>query len=826
DKSGLDACAKLTVAELNKRSGDADLLKDKSASHDESHTRKLAYIDYDKESPARSLAKGFSDRFSLESSGTSDTHGQTRSTSKGQKTPFKNKEPTHLRRSRRLEDRSTTKEKARNERSKSREKRSRHQEISSDSEYEEGSKDAYEDLNSPYKRPKPTPFTQRITRFKYHRREKLPRNIRVYEENKDPEDHLGGAARNWFDDMDPKSVDNFEELSQKFLKEFSQQKRYAKDPTEIHGIKRMQNEGLQAFMDRFKSESLHIKEVPPVLRITAFMHGHGHSELAKKLNDKIPKTVDVMSKESGRSLGEKWSLGQQKWFVLPKGTEGKLAHLVKDIRRNNQQNGNQGRNGMEVINMIREEENRKRPFEEGRSSLMSELTFPAIPRSQLTDEPIILEVVIEENQVRIILVDGGSSSEIMYELCFRNLDINIRSRLRRCKAPMIGVVTMETSRETLRECKYLERVQGLWKEVQWRQREEQMSRIREQVILRTRSTSGRRSISSSVSFEKTRSKEDVEEIFTISHECPDQYVTVWATLTTNCKRLLADILRENMKSKGGKVPWPYSNRRRTKSRPERIQAITQSHTPRSPNQIRSLFLQLTAISKFIPKLAELKHPIRETRTRMETAKKSGWTNEAEEALRRIKRKLGKLQTLAIPTEGETLMLCLRQRNETISSVLLMEKEGIQIPVSHTNGGNNETLRKKGRLAKWVAEIRAYDISYTPRREVEGSLVKKFFGQGEQVEETPDANEGGTLNLRIILVSPEEKMYSYAISLKFNAFNHDMDYEALLTGLAVSVSKGMKDLHVFMDSPKLVAQKKENNTPVTKQEGSIRKKLWM
>ncbi|GKA25251.1 reverse transcriptase domain-containing protein [Tanacetum coccineum] len=132
------------------------------------------------------------------------------------------------------------------------------------------------------------------SRSKRKRLAKLSRNIRLYEGNKDLEDHLGGAARNWFDDLDPKSVDSFEELCQKFLEEFSQQKRYAKYPTEIHGIKRRQNEGLQAFMDRFKSESSHIKGVPPVLRISAFIHGHGYSELAKKLDDKIPKTVDEM----------------------------------------------------------------------------------------------------------------------------------------------------------------------------------------------------------------------------------------------------------------------------------------------------------------------------------------------------------------------------------------------------------------------------------------------------------------------------------------------------------------------------------------------------
>ncbi|GKE10068.1 hypothetical protein Tco_1413619 [Tanacetum coccineum] len=140
--------------------------------------------------------------------------------------------------------------------------------------------------------------------------------------------------------------------------------------------------------------------------------------------------------------------------------------------------------------MIREEGDHKIPFEEGRSGLTNELTFPAIPQSQLTDEPIILEGIVEGNRVRRILVDGESSSEIMYEHCFRNLDINVRSRLRR---------------------------------------------IREQAILRARSNFERRPGLGLVSLEKTRNKEDIEEVFTISHERLDQYVMMGATLTTNCK---------------------------------------------------------------------------------------------------------------------------------------------------------------------------------------------------------------------------------------------------------------------------------------------------
>ncbi|GJU22658.1 hypothetical protein Tco_1156000 [Tanacetum coccineum] len=129
-------------------------------------------------------------------------------------------------------------------------------------------------------------------------------------------------------------------------------------------------------------------------------------------------------------------------------------------------------------------------------------------------------------------------------------------------------------------------------------------------------------------------------------------------------------------------------------------------------------------------------------------------------------------------------------------------------------------RKEGRLAKWAIEIRTYDISYIPRKEAKGLVMKKFFVQGEHVEGTPDVKEGGAFTLSkklqakstptsrawrlyigretieeglgvgIILVSLEEKMNSYAIRLKFHASYHVMDYEALLAGLPASTNQGL------------------------------------
>ncbi|GJU14054.1 reverse transcriptase domain-containing protein [Tanacetum coccineum] len=162
--------------------------------------------------------------------------------------------------------------------------------------------------------------------------------------------------------------------------------------------------------------------------------------------------------------------------------------------------------------------------------------------------------------------------------------------------------------------------------------------------------------------------------------------------------------------------------------------------------------------------------------------------------------------------------------------------------------------RDGRLAKWAAEVWTYDISYIQRKEAEGSVVKKFFGQEEQVQETPYANEGETSNLSkklqakstleprawrlylgketieegsgvgIILVSPDEKMHSYAIRLKFNTSNRAMDCEALLAGLVASVSKGMKDLQIFIDSLTLVAQIEGNHMPIMEQERKYKEEI--
>ncbi|GJS59253.1 reverse transcriptase domain-containing protein, partial [Tanacetum coccineum] len=330
------------------------------------------------------------------------------------------------------------------------------------------------------------------------------------------------ATRNWSDDLDPKSVDSFEELSQKFLKEFSQHKRYAKDPTEIHSIKRRQNEDLQAFMDQFKSKSSQIKGVPPVLCISAFMHDHGHPELAKKLNDKIPKTVDKMFERVSAFIRGEVVAGSAEMahpFQWDKGNGSQHQRLLL-VKK-----ANRGSCGLGEVGSPGEGNLSKQPEERESWKEQHELTFPVIPQNQLTDKPIILEGMIEGRQVRRILVNGGSFSRQTYHplgiidlrvtmgKAGRNKTVLMEFAIIKCRSPY-NVIIGRTEKRSLR------------------------------ATTGKGASSGHGPNQGLVPLEKTWDKENTEEVFTISQERPNQYVTIRTTLTADCKRLLTEVLRE------------------------------------------------------------------------------------------------------------------------------------------------------------------------------------------------------------------------------------------------------------------------------------------
>nr|GEW60182.1 reverse transcriptase domain-containing protein [Tanacetum cinerariifolium] len=147
-----------------------------------------------------------------------------------------------------------------------------------------------DDLTRPWMCEEENPFTPRIRNFKSSRKTRMPNNVKTYDGTGDPEDHvkvfqaaaqverwvmptwchifnsiLIGAARVWFDELPPGSIDGYKDLRATFPTYFMQQKKYVKDPG-----------------------------APECMRISGFMHGVNNPELTKRLNEHVLKTMEEM----------------------------------------------------------------------------------------------------------------------------------------------------------------------------------------------------------------------------------------------------------------------------------------------------------------------------------------------------------------------------------------------------------------------------------------------------------------------------------------------------------------------------------------------------
>lgn len=124
---------------------------------------------------------------------------------------------------------------------------------------------------------------------------------------------------------------------------------------------------------------------------------------------------------------------------------GKLDHLLKDWRQrdaegNREQRRRDDKGKAKVINMIRSSSvSRKRGYggiEE--ESMKVPIVFPSIATGDFSEEPLIIEGNIEGYLVRRIYVDEGSSVNVMYEHCFRNLSHSIRKKLEETSTSLVG----------------------------------------------------------------------------------------------------------------------------------------------------------------------------------------------------------------------------------------------------------------------------------------------------------------------------------------------------------------------------------------------------
>jgi ribonuclease HI len=124
----------------------------------------------------------------------------------------------------------------------------------------------------------------------------------------------------------------------------------------------------------------------------------------------------------------------------------------------------------------------------------------------------------------------------------------------------------------------------------------------------------------------------------------------------------------------------------------------------------------------------------------------------------------------------------------------------------------------GRIAKWACELGAHDIEFRPRTTIKTQALVDFVSEWteHQVPDSPEVTEvwrmyfDGSLKLQgagagILFIAPRGEQLKYALQLLFPASNNAAEYEALIHGLSIIVSLGIKKLMVYGDSLVVISQ---------------------
>jgi len=126
--------------------------------------------------------------------------------------------------------------------------------------------------------------------------------------------------------------------------------------------------------------------------------------------------------------------------------------------------------------------------------------------------------------------------------------------------------------------------------------------------------------------------------------------------------------------------------------------------------------------------------------------------------------------------------------------------------------------------KWNIELSQYDITYFPRRAINGQaladFITEFTDRGDSEEETASdvvvqwklyvdgARNDYCSGAGIVLETPEGRSLCYALRLEFPSTNNEAEYEALIAGLRIAKELNIKVLQIYSDSQLIVCQVKK------------------
>jgi ribonuclease HI len=123
-----------------------------------------------------------------------------------------------------------------------------------------------------------------------------------------------------------------------------------------------------------------------------------------------------------------------------------------------------------------------------------------------------------------------------------------------------------------------------------------------------------------------------------------------------------------------------------------------------------------------------------------------------------------------------------------------------------------------RIIKWSVELGEFDLEFCPRQAIKSQILDDFVSEWTETQQPPPAENlehwkmyfNGSLNLEgvgvgILFISPQGDRLKYVLQIHYKASNNGTEYEALIHGLRIAVSLGIKRPITYGDSKVVIDQ---------------------
>ncbi|GJW38250.1 reverse transcriptase domain-containing protein [Tanacetum coccineum] len=237
--------------------------------------------------------------------------------------------------------------------------------------------------------------------------------------------------------------------------------------------------------------------------------------------------------------------------------------------------------------------------------------------------------------------------------------------------------------------------------------------------------------------------------------------------------------------------------------PDKVDAVLSLPSLKCLKDVQKLNGKLASLNRFLAKSVEKSLPFFKTLKKCKKKSDFHWTTEAEEAFKKMKQLIAKLSMLTAPMEKEELIVYLAGAKETVSAVLITEKEAKQMPIYFVSRALRGPKLNYMSMEKLVlALVHASKHLKRPRVSVKGQILADLVKRPEEdssdtpmeeEEELPEpwilfmdrssCTDGSRAGL--ILTNPERMEFTYTLRFRFDATNNNAEYEALIAGLRIA-----------------------------------------